>query len=48
MMSKAADLAFQKGIIVVVSAGNEGNKAWGSRPPGDAKEVAVGAVGPIA
>ncbi len=47
VMSKAADLAFQKGIIVVVSAGNEGNKAWGkSTPPGDAKEVvAVGAVG---
>ncbi|HHU97393.1 MAG TPA: S8 family serine peptidase [Petrimonas sp.] len=47
VMSRAADLAFQKGIIVVVSAGNEGNKAWGkSTPPGDAKEVvAVGAVG---
>lgn len=47
VMSRAADLAFQKGMIVVVSAGNEGNKAWGkSTPPGDAKEVvAVGAVG---
>ncbi len=47
VMSRAADLAFQKGMIVVVSAGNAGNKAWGkSTPPGDAKEVvAVGAVG---
>ena len=47
VMSRAADLAFKKGMIVVVSAGNEGNKAWGkSTPPGDAKcAVAVGAVG---
>ena len=47
VMSQAADLAFRKGMIVVVSAGNEGNKAWQkSTPPGDAMDVlAVGAVG---
>ena len=47
IMSLAADKAFQKGMIVVVSAGNEGNKPWQkSTPPGDAKDVlAVGAVG---
>src|SRR5690554_4359642 len=47
IMSRAADKAFQKGMIVVVSAGNEGNKQWQkSTPPGDAKNVlAVGAVG---
>ncbi|MGI6573543.1 MAG: S8 family serine peptidase [Fermentimonas sp.] len=33
VMSRAADLAFQKGMIVVVSAGNEGNKAWGKSTP---------------
>ncbi|NLJ01119.1 MAG: S8 family serine peptidase [Bacteroidales bacterium] len=47
IMSRAADKAFQKGMIVVVSAGNEGNKQWQkSTPPGDAQNVlAVGAVG---
>ncbi len=47
IMSKAADLAFKKGMIVVTSAGNEGNKIWRkSTPPGDAKNVlSVGAVG---
>lgn len=47
LMSRAADEAFRKGMIVVVSAGNEGNKEWQkSTPPGDAKNVlAVGAVG---
>lgn len=46
-MSRAADMAFKKGMIVVVSAGNEGNKEWQkSTPPSDAKNVlAVGAVG---
>lgn len=47
IMSRAADKAFRKGMVVVVSGGNEGNKAWQkSTPPGDAKNVlAVGAVG---
>lgn len=47
LMSRAADLAYEKGMIVVVSAGNEGNKSWQkSTPPSDAKNViAVGAVG---
>lgn len=47
IMSRAADKASRKGMIVVVSAGNEGNKVWQkSTPPGDAKKVlAVGAVG---
>jgi subtilisin family serine protease len=44
--SRAATMASKKGIIVVVAAGNEGNKAWhyiGS--PADADEiVTVGAV----
>lgn len=44
--SRAASLASQKGIVVVVSAGNEGNKSWhyiGS--PADADGIiAVGAV----
>ncbi len=47
LMSRAADLAYEKGMIIVVSAGNEGNKPWQkSTPPGDAKNViAVGAIG---
>lgn len=47
IMSRAADKASRKGMIVVVSAGNEGNKVWQkSTPPGDAeKALAVGAVG---
>lgn len=47
LMSRAADLAYEKGMIIVVSAGNEGNKPWQkSTPPGDAQNViAVGAVG---
>jgi subtilisin family serine protease len=47
MMSLAADMAFEKGMILVVSAGNEGNKPWQkTTPPGDAKNVlAIGAVG---
>ncbi len=47
LMSRAADLAYEKGMLIVVSAGNEGNKQWQkSTPPGDAKNViAVGAVG---
>lgn len=47
IMSLAADKAFEKGMIVVVSAGNEGNKDWKkTTPPGDAFNVlTVGAVG---
>ena len=42
----AADLAVKKGIVVVTSAGNEGNKSWRYvTAPADGKEViAVGAV----
>jgi Subtilisin-like serine proteases len=45
-MSLAADMAYNKGMLVVVSAGNEGNKPWQkSTPPGDAKYVlSIGAV----
>ncbi|WP_352421965.1 S8 family serine peptidase [Proteiniphilum sp.] len=47
MMSQAADKAYEKGMLIVVSAGNEGNKLWQKiTPPADAKNVlAVGAVG---
>ncbi|MEN6589116.1 MAG: S8 family serine peptidase [Proteiniphilum sp.] len=47
LMSLAADMAFEKGMLIVVSAGNEGNKPWQkATPPGDAKNVlAIGAVG---
>lgn len=47
LMSRAADLAYYKGMLIIVSGGNEGNKQWQkSTPPGDAKNViAVGAVG---
>ncbi|WP_298648674.1 S8 family serine peptidase [uncultured Proteiniphilum sp.] len=47
LMSMAADKAYEKGILIVVSAGNEGNKSWQKiTPPADAKNVlAVGAVG---
>ena len=46
IMSIAADIAYDKGIIVVVSAGNEGNKNWkNTTPPGDAFNViSVGAI----
>lgn len=47
IMSHAADVAYDKGMLIVVSAGNEGNKQWqNTTPPGDAYNViAVGAVG---
>ena len=47
IMSLAADKAYEKGMLVVVSAGNEGNKDWQKiTPPGDALNVVtVGAVG---
>ena len=46
IMSQAADMAYDKGLINVVSAGNEGNMLWQkSTPPGDAHNVlTVGAV----
>ena len=45
-VSKAAQMATDKGIFVVVSAGNEGNKSWQKiNAPSDAKDVlAVGAI----
>lgn len=45
-VSVAAELAVKKGILTVVSAGNEGNKPWGLITfPADAPDViAVGAV----
>ncbi len=47
-ISKAADIAASKGMLVVVSAGNEGNSAWKYiTAPGDADSVlTVGAVDP--
>lgn len=47
IMSLAADKAYDKGILLVASAGNEGNKQWQKlTPPGDAiHTVTVGAVG---
>ncbi|MDR1518509.1 MAG: S8 family serine peptidase [Dysgonamonadaceae bacterium] len=47
LMSLAADKAFDKGMIVVCSAGNEGAKPWGKvTSPGDAVNVlTVGAIG---
>jgi len=47
-MTKAAEIAVSKGIFVVASAGNEGNKAWRYiTVPGDGETVfTVGAVAP--
>ncbi len=47
-ISRAADIAASKGILVVVSAGNEGNSEWKYiTAPGDADSVlTVGAVDP--
>jgi serine protease AprX len=46
IITRAATLATQKGMVVVVSAGNDGNNSWQKiSAPADAKEViAVGAV----
>ncbi|MEO9484627.1 MAG: S8 family serine peptidase [Ekhidna sp.] len=48
IVSKAAKWAAEKGIIVAVSAGNEGNKSWKRiTPPADAKGIlTVGSVNP--
>jgi len=45
-ISRGVDLAFSRGIICVVSAGNEGNKSWKyiSAPADAIHAVAVGAV----
>ncbi|HHT29780.1 MAG: S8 family serine peptidase [Petrimonas mucosa] len=47
LMSLAADKAYEKGMILVTSAGNEGSKEWQKvSPPADAKHaLSVGAVG---
>lgn len=46
VVTHAAQLAAEKGIVVVVSAGNEGNNSWQTiTPPADAKDViATGSV----
>ena len=50
LISRAADKAFDKGLLVIVSAGNEGNKTWKKiTAPSDAKNVlSVGSVDPSA
>ncbi|MDI9356699.1 MAG: S8 family serine peptidase [Chitinophagaceae bacterium] len=47
IISKAAQFAFEKGIAVVSSAGNEGNSAWKKiTPPADSRgALTVGAIG---
>jgi subtilisin family serine protease len=47
LMTKAADKAFDKGMILVISMGNEGNKPWKyMTPPADARNVlSIGAIG---
>lgn len=47
LMTQAADKAFEKGMILVVSMGNEGNKPWKyMTPPADARNVlSIGAIG---
>lgn len=46
VVTRAAQLAAEKGIVVVVSAGNEGSNSWQTiTPPADAKDViATGSV----
>lgn len=46
LISRAADLAFDKGMLIVGSAGNEGNKSWQKiTVPGDSeKMITVGAI----
>lgn len=46
LISKAADIAAQKGMLIVVSAGNSGKKEWGKiSVPADAQGVlAVGSI----
>ena len=46
LMSRSADVAFDKGMLVVGSAGNEGNKPWLKiTVPGDSKKMlTIGAI----
>lgn len=46
VVSKAAAIAISKGILVIVSAGNDGNSSWGLvNPPADVDGIiAVGAI----
>jgi serine protease AprX len=46
IVTKAADLAFQRGVVVVCSAGNEGNTSWHyiTAPADGFNVIAVGAV----
>lgn len=46
LVTLAAEIAFSKGIIVIASAGNEGNKTWKQiTPPSDGKNViSVGSI----
>ena len=47
LMSRAVDAAFHKGMLIVGSAGNEGNKVWRKiTVPGDSKKMlTIGAIG---
>ena len=47
LISRAADAAFDKGMLIVGSAGNEGNKLWRKiTVPGDSKKMlTIGAIG---
>jgi hypothetical protein len=46
IVTKAAELAFQRGIVTITSAGNEGNKAWYyiTAPADGFNTIGVGAV----
>ena len=47
LISRAADAAYDKGMLIVGSAGNEGNKLWEKiTMPGDSKKMlTIGAIG---
>lgn len=47
IITQAAEKAFEKGIFVVASAGNEGNKSWVNvTPPADGEHIlSVGSIG---
>ncbi len=48
LITRAAEMAFSKGLMVISSAGNEGNKSWKYiSPPADGENVlSVGAIEP--